>query len=320
MPWAYEGLAQLLAKVQTIFDTAETSLDITNAQAVMPDQSSVQYKQAKTDMRLASTVFGVQKAVYGQATVDITAAFAVDVTGTSTEPHIGNWLKASGWPVTTATAKHTYTPSALYSDWKSLTVWGVTGDKESGDALLTKAGNSMFGFKISCAKVGDPTLATFTGMGVPVADPSATTYTAGSQTMPSGAYIPFMSASAVSIGGQAYKLLSYELTWDAKIQIIGSAASDYGSYRAIIGNDPRATIKMVVLQEQLATLNPFSNDKTAGTLTLTYGASGNRISITSGSNKFYFDPPTLTNADGVGVFEINGEFIDNSVNFIVNEA
>jgi hypothetical protein len=321
MPWGYDGLAQLAAKVQSAFGTVETTLDISNVVAMIPDQTSVAYKQEKTDIRLASTVFGNQLAVYGQSVVEITAAFPVGVTGSSTEPHISNWMKCSGWKLTTATKKHTYEPSALYTDWKDMYVNYVSGDKESGDAILLKAGNCMFGFKIACAKIGEPTIATFTGMGIPTAVPAATTYISGTQTLPSDTYIPLMSAGTVSIGGQTFRLLSYELTWDAKVKIIGDAANAYGCYRAIIGNDPVCRMKMTVLAEQFASLTPWATSKTAGTLTIVYGATADsKISITSDSNKFFFDPPTITNQDGIATLDIEGTFIDNACNFIINEA
>jgi hypothetical protein len=320
MPYGYKGLAELAAKVQSAFGTVETTMDNTNLQACLLDQTVVQFKQTKTDMRLANTAFGVQKGVYGQGTVDVTAAFPLGVTGAVTEPHVSPWLKASGWKLTTATKKHTYQPSATYSDWKDMTVWGVTGDKEAGDAMITKAGNCMFGFSIK-AGIGEPAIITFTGMGSPVALPAAGSQIGGTQTQPSDIYLPLISAGTVSIGGQTYKLVSYEMTWDAKPVIISSAAADFGVYRCTIGNDPRCTMKMTVVQENFSAITPWANSKTAGTLTLTYGATTDtKISITSGASKFVFDPPTISDSDGIQTLDIEGYFLDNDANLIINEA
>lgn len=320
MPYGFKGLSQLAAKVQDTFGTAHTTMDNTCLFAPYLDDCLVEFKQEPTAIRIANNAFGVQKNVYGIATVDINVSFPLGVTGSSTEPHVAPFLKASGLKVTTATSKHTYQPSALYTDWKDLTVWGQTGDRETGDGMLTKAYNAMFGFTCGAAKVGDPSKITFKGLGIPVALPAAASYITGTQTQPTDVYPPLMAVSACSVGGKTYRLQAYELQWNTNPVLVPDAAGTFGGYRVSIGNDPRATIKITLLQEQFASLTPWADSKTAGTLTLTWGSAGSRVSITSGASKFMFDPPVMSDSDGIQTIDITGVFIDNDFNLIINEA
>lgn len=321
MPYGFKGLQQLAAKVQATFGTAHTTMDNGNLFANFLDDAEVQFKQEKSSIRIANNAFGITTNVYGIGSVDINVSFPLGVTASSTEPHISPFLRASALKLTTSTKKHTYEPSALYSDWKDLTVWGQTGDRESGDGMLTKAYNAMFGFTISAGKVGEVPKIAFKGIGIPVALPAAASYISGTQTMPGDTYLPLMAASAVSIGGQTYKLLGFEFTWATNPVIIPNAAGTFGGYRVSIGNDPRASMKLTVLQEDFSTLTPYANSKTAGTLTVTYGSGTDaKVSIKSGSSKFIYDPPVHSDSDGIQTLDITGDFIDNDFDLIINEA
>lgn len=314
---AHKELDVYLAKVQATNGTPEAAL--TNSDfAFVGSDSSFNPRFDMFDIESATGTFGQEGAVRGKGRVEQTFRMPIIPTASSTEPAVGIWLKSCGMEVTTATNLHTYAPTSTPANWKNLTVWKYSGDKATGQCLITKAGNSMYNVKLS-GKIGDPLFAEFSGVGRLVSLPAAGNYVSGALTIPAVAPAVIKS-TAMTIAGTALKCTEFELDCGNEIVQVTDGSQDYGVYGADIGK--RASkFSAKVYQESHATYNPFTNldAGTLTTMTITFGVAGSKITISS-TSKTQVREATASDDGGILMYDLVGSIVDNSWSIAVNVA
>ena len=315
---AYKELDVLLCKTQAAIGTAQASLTNTDFLTV-GNGFGLDFAQEIVPVEMTAGIFGQTSPVPGLFRYDAKLSVPIIPTGTSTEPIVGALLKASGMTVSTSTAKHTYSPSSTYASWKDVTLWSYTGDKTSGDCLLSKAHSVMFDWTLT-AEVGQPAMLEFTGMGPSYAIPAAGTYVSGTLT-PLAALIPAtMKATTVTIAGQTYKILKLSVTIGNEIRMLKDPTAACGYYRADIA---KRTSKWTatVYQENLSDLDPHVELSTPAltSFSVTWGTAGSRIKVAADTNKAQITSVKNVDEEGIKTFDLEGAFVDNGFTLVIND-
>jgi len=315
---AYRELDVLLVKTQAAIGTAQESLANTDFMAV-DKNFTLDFNQEQATPDMVAGIFGQTQQVPGLYSYDAKITLPIIPTGTSTEPTVGALLKASGMTVSTATNKHTYSPSSTYTAWKDVTLWSYTGDKASGDSLLSKAHSCMFDWTLT-AEVGQPCMLEFTGRGPAYAIPAAATYVSGSLAPLSAAIPAVLKATTVTIAAQTYKLLKFTTTIGNEVRLLKDPRATGGYFRGDIAK--RASKwTATVYQENLSDLDPHTelNTPSFTSFSITWGTAGSRIKVAADTNKAQITSVKNVDEEGIKVFELEGIFVDNGFTLVVNE-
>jgi hypothetical protein len=315
---AYKELDVLLLKAQASIGTAQTSLANTDFLTVGTG-FGLDLVQEIVPVEMTAGIFGQTSPVPGLYRYDAKISVPVIPTGTSTEPIIANLLKSSGMTVSTSTNKHTYSPSSTYTSWKDVTLWSYTGDKQSGDCLLSKAHSVMFDWTLT-AEVGQPAMMEFTGMGPAYALPAAGTYVTGTLT-PLATLIPAtMKATTVTIAGQTYKILKLSVSIGNEVRMLKDPTATGGYFRADIA---KRTSKWTatVYQENLSDLDPHVelNTPTLTSFSVTWGTAGSRITVAADTSKAQITSVKNVDEEGIKTFDLEGAFVDNGFTLVIND-
>jgi hypothetical protein len=318
---AYKELDVFLARNQTTLGTALTDIANTDFRAVA-NQFSLDVRQEFSPINLASGGFGQQAQVKGAASVDVKISLPVVPTGSVTAPHVADFLKASGMSETVSTNLYTYAPSSAHTtDWKDQTAWSYTGDKTSGDCLLTKAHSVMYDWELE-GEVGKPLMLNLTGKGCLASAPAAASFVSGTLTMPSGTVPAVVKATTMTIGGlTGLKIVKFKFSIGNSLQLIKDPSQDYGYSRCdIAGRESK--FQITAIQENLNPNNPYTimDTPTLATTTFTFGVAGSRISIGSAASKSQIIDIKNADDNGIKIFDISGIFVDNDFTFAINVA
>lgn len=318
----YQKLNLLLAKQQSALGTkAPAALTMTDQSAV-DDTFEVIYKKEFGEQSLAQAIFGQPQSVGGLAQVDAKVVLPIVPTGSATVPAVGKFLNSCGLSYALSTKKHSWAPSsAVGADWHDMSLNAYTGDKTTGDSILTKAHSVMYDCEIA-GEVGKVITATFTGKGVPDGVPAAATYLTDSCTAVSTVAPAVMKNATQTINGLTLHILKFSFKIGNDVQLIKSMGDDSGHGQAtIVGR--KSTLDVTVYMEDASANNPLTG-MAAGTLattTIKFGAAADSyISITSGSNKSEIIDCKPSVDNGLMCWDISIKFVDNSVTLAINDA
>jgi hypothetical protein len=316
----FEKLKLLTAKVQSALGTKATpaAADF----VTVDDTFSLEYKKEFTEQALAQGIFGNPQAVAGTSSVDVKVSLPIIPTGSATVPNVGKFLDCSGTDYTLATLKHSWVPtSVIATNWQDMTLWGYSGCKDTGDAIITKAHSVMFDWEIS-GEVGKPVVMTFTGKGVPDGVPAAGSYLTDSIAAISGAPPAMLKNATQTINGTAMTILKFSVKGGNDVQLIKNMSDDSGYMQSMIVNK-KAEWSATVYMEDVSAKNPLIG-MAAGTLATTTIKFGNAtnylVSITSGSSKSEIRDCKMGNDNGLTTWEITGSFVDNDYTIAINDA
>lgn len=316
----FQKLNLLTAKVQSALGTKATpaAADF----ITVDDNFSLDYKKEFAEQALAQGIFGNPQSVAGMSMVDVKVTLPIIPTGSATVPNVGNFLNCCGMLYALATSKHSWTPTSIIpSNWLDMTLWGYTGDKTTGDSIITKAHSVMFDYEIS-GEVGKPCTITFTGKGVPDGVPAAGTYLTDSISAISTVPPAVLKNATQTINGLSMHILKFSVKGGNDVQFIKSMGDDSGNLQSMIVNK-KATWAVTAYMEDASSINPTTG-MAAGTLattTIKFGsAAASLISITSGSNKSEILECKQGVDNGLMTWEISGTFVDNNFTIAINDS
>jgi hypothetical protein len=317
----FQKLNLLLCKAQSVVGTKESSLVYTDFITV-DDTFSLDYKKDFTEQGLVQGIFGNPQSVPGSSSVDVKITMPITPTGAVTVPTIKPLLDATGCVYALATKKHTWIPtSTIASNWKDVTLWGYTGDKTTGDSIITKAHSVMFDLEVS-GEVGKPVIANFTGKGVPDGVPAAGDYPSSAVSLISTVPPAVLKNTTMTINGLSLNILKFSVKWGNDVQLIKSPSDDSGYLQSMIVGR-KSTWSVTVYMENASANNPLTG-MAAGTLattTIKFGpATDSLISFTSGSNKSEITDCKQSVDNGLMCWDITGSFVDNNFTFAINDA
>jgi hypothetical protein len=319
---SFQKLNLLLGKVQSALGTKQSSLTLSDQRAV-EDNFSLDYNPEFEGQNLAQGIFGQPQDVKGTAPIDVKISMPVVPSGTTTAPNVADLLKCCGLAQTgPATNMFTYTPSSLITAWSDMTLWGYTGDKTTGNSLLTKVHSVMLNCKLS-GELGKPFIAEFTGKGVPDGYPAAASYNAtGSITLLSTITPAVIkSTTATIVGLTALHILKFEVDIGNVVELVKSPSDDSGFIRAIITNR-LSKWSCTVLQDAVSTTNPIvqMNTPTLGLLDFIFGTAGARIEVASAASKCMCTKVKQSVDAGLNTFDLSGTFVDNDYTIKIGVA
>jgi hypothetical protein len=316
------GLSKLglvLVKTQSVLGTGEVSL--TTSDYVKVDDG---FKVApKIDMYQPNTVrgiFGQDAAIVGKSSAEV--EISMDISTGSATPPIVQFFKACNLKDTVSSNKHTFTPihdRCATSGTSDLTIWKYDGVKcPTSYATVTKANNVSLNCSIDF-KNGEPAKAKFTGMGVLPSMPTSATYPVGTLTQPTDTIYPVMSLSNVTLFGYSspkIKEATFELGADVKL--IDDLSSTYG-YRYADIRGFASKLKVVMYVDPANVTNPIVQliAGTIGTVQLTYGPAASRFTLKSSNAQIV--GVDVSSSDGVDVYTLDINFVDNNFSIIVND-
>jgi hypothetical protein len=314
----YSKLRVLLVKAQTAQGTPETAL--VNTDFVAVDQGfklDVMPEMYKPE--LARNIFGNEPNIPGKIPAAIECSFDVSCTGSTTAPMMSKFLLASGYSEAVATNKRTYTPLHTRTGMGDITAWSYSGDKTTGQCALVKCANIMGSLSLD-GKNGLPLKAKFAGKGAQSAAPSMTDYIATALSLQAGTKYPVMSASTVSLMGYTTPLVSaFSFDQAAGVVLQDNISATYGIDGAhISGYSAKCKITFYAngTDNVLSTLQAG----TLSTMQITFGPAGSRFTLKSGTSKFQIEAVEIGEADGLGIYNIDGTFVDNDHTIILNDA
>jgi hypothetical protein len=316
---ALSKLSIMLAKTQGTLGTGETSLTVSDY--VKVDQ---EFKiTPKIEMYTPNTtkgIFGQDASIPGKAMAEVEVS--MDISTGPAVPSVVKFLKACNLKDTVASNKHTFTPindRCALSGTSDLTMWKYDGTKcPTSSSLLTKAQNVTLNCSIDF-KNGEPAKIKFTGMGVLPAMPLSADYPTGALVQDAGVIYPVMSLSNVTLFGYSSPKIK-EATFDlgADVKLIDDLSSLYG-YRYADVRDFKSKMKVTMYVDPANVTNPNTQwvNGTIGSLQLTYGPAGSRFTISS--TKAQIMNVDITPSDGVDVYTLDINFVDNDFSLIVND-
>jgi hypothetical protein len=318
----FQKLNLLLAKQQSALGTKAPAALVVSDQVAVDDTFEMAYEQESAEQSLAQAIFGQPQTVRGLARIPVKITMPIIPTGSATEPTVSKFLKCAGMSYTLATKKHSYAPTSdIATYWKDMSLNSYTGDKTSGDSILTKAHSVMFDAEIS-GEVGKLTMLTLTGVGVPDGVPAAATYPTDSVTAISTAVPAVLKNATQTINGMTLHILKYSLKVGNDVQLIKHIGDASGHLQAfIVGR--KSTLTTTVYMEDASANNPLTG-MAAGTLattTIKYGAAADSyISITSGSSKSEINVCKPSVDQGLMCWDIEINFVDNDFTLAINDA
>jgi hypothetical protein len=320
---SFQKLNLLLGKLQASMGTKQTGLTLTDQRAI-EDNFALEYVPEFSAQNLAQGIFGQPQPVKGTAPVSVKISMPIVPSGGVTKPNVSDLLQCAGMSKSgPSTNAFTYAPSSVVgTDWNDMTLWGYTGDKTTGNSLLTKAHSTMFNAKFS-GDLGKPFIAAFDGKGVPDGFPAAASYNAaGAITLLSTVTPAVIKSTTATIGGiTGLHILKFECDLGNVVELIKSPSDDSGFIRSIITN--RASKwQATVLQDAVGTNNPVSvmDAQTLSNLDFVFGTAGSRIEVKSNTSKCQITSIKQGNDAGLNTFELSGIFVDNDWQLIIGVA
>jgi hypothetical protein len=316
----FQELNLLLYKTQSALGTKQSSLVYTDFVTIGND-FELKYSKEFAEQNLTQGIFGQPQGVAGMSKIDAKITIPIIPTGSATLPNVDPFLMASGMAYTLATYKHSYAPSSVVSGWKDQTLWSYTGNKTSGDSILTKAHSIMFDWELS-AEIGKESLMTFTGMGVPDGVPAAATYPTDAVSLLSTVPPAMLKNSTMTINGLTLNILKFSVKIGNEVVLIKGASDESGYIQAMIVGR-KSTWTATAYMDNASSNNPLTG-MAAGTLattTIKYGnATNSLVSVTSGSNKSEIIDCPMGNDGKIMTWDFSGKFVDNNFTLAINDA
>lgn len=316
---AMSKLGIVLVKTQSVLGTGEVSLT-TSDYVKVDDSFKVTPKIEMYQPKTTKGIFGQDASIAGKSSAEV--EISMDIATGSATPSIIQFFKACNLKDTISSNKHTLTPihdRCATSGTSDITIWKYDGTKcPTSSAMLTKANNVSLNCTIDF-KNGEPAKAKFTGMGVLPSMPTSATYPVGTLTQPTDTIYPVMSLSNVTLFGYSSPKIK-EATFDlgADVKLIDDLSSTYG-YRYADVRGFASKLKVVMYVDPANVTNPINQliAGTIGSVQITYGPAGSRFTLKSTTAQIV--NVDVSESDGVDVYSLDINFVDNNFSIIVND-
>lgn len=299
------SLEQVLAKIQTTFGTLEAAL--TGTEFTEPSKATIAFNPAVTPVVLVGAGFSQNVSVVGPLDADLSLSFPFKTGGAQDKP--GYWamfLQSCGFKETPTSHVYAYTLSNATDDWKDLTVWGYTGNKNASGALLRKVSSVMSTAKITLDFEKSFATIDFTCKGAyEAASAAATQATVTKGTSLSQA----LKSATVSILADANLVpLSLEFDINNTVSVLVNPTAANGKGLSLIDNKGiKWSLKCYM--DSGSTPDATLIAGTTAALSCSWGAAPNKLTV--GTTKAMIDKISESNQNGVSTWDITGICVDN---------
>jgi hypothetical protein len=320
---SFQKLNFLLAKVQTDQDSAIGGLTVASDFVTVDDNFEITHKTNFSEQSLAQGFFGNPQQVKGTQECDVKVTMPIIPTATTTPPNVHDFLLSSGMVCDDDTTPiYTYTPTSdIVGLGTAMELWAYTGDKSSGNALLTKSFGTMFDLKIT-GKLGEAAKCEFTGKGIPVASPSAVTYPTDSfaAIAQSGAVPSVIKATSMTVGGITSKILEFEATLGGEVVLKKNPANDSGNGQAVI-TSRKSQVKAKIYQEGLSSGNPYQTmqGQAIGDFSMQWGTGATNANVRVYSDSCEIIDVKQGEDNGLNIFDITCALKNNDWQLDINK-
>jgi hypothetical protein len=308
-------LETVLCKVQSVFDTPETSLAGTDI--IEAESPKISFDPIVNPIELVGAGFPNNKSIIGPIYAGVELAMPLRTGGAQDSAgQFTTLLKCAGFKESIATHIYSYAITNKQSEWNAATLWGYSGNLDTSGSIIDKIGNLIFDWSIELDFDKGVAKITFTGKGRSGGDPAAGTVPTVTRStaippalklatisiLESSAYVPISMKfegglealptinCLETISGLGCSLIGkYQVKWSAKI------------YRELpsVGNIPSAILA-----------------GTTGAMSVVCGTAPNKITyaITTAS----VESEKRSEQNGVETLDIAGRAIDNSFSIAVD--
>lgn len=298
-----------LLKLQSQFGQAETGLAAEDAAEVLLDAVKMTTSVSTNSLRFAGGRGSPNKSlVTGASKTEVEISYPMKNGDTATP---GQWtlpLLCSGFKKDSQGALHTFTPTYLLSEMKDCTVWQYSGNNDNDSSILREADSCQF----DCDIILDWTKgdafgrANFTGKGKSDYSPVLATKPTISKTSV-GAYS--ITGANVSMFGPNYDPLNITFHVKRGPELLISHATGYSG--TLLTAPAAITWEAVVYKDSGALAESDLRSGTLGTISAAWGAAPGKITVGTGSQKAKITEVSHSEQDGVELYELKGEVVDN---------
>lgn len=313
------ALQQVLGQLQSAFGTAETDLSAADILEVL-EGAKIGFSPNSTPVNLLGAGFSQNASVIGPATGDITMSFPLRTGGIADST--GQWtgpLQCCGLKSVEATDVYTYTPTSLQSEYKDMTIWGFSGSKDTTESFKRVIHSCMFNAKFTLDFRPEEAYGKveFTGKGV--FDLAATLASQVSPTKSTASILPIKGATINFLGDTDLDLLLFELDIGNEIVVVPKPSVATGLGYSLIS---KRISKWNAIVYKDGDANPMTTYAagTLGTISISWGAKPNKITIATGASKAQITEINDGDQDGIETDELAGIIIDNNFTVAIDTA
>ncbi len=223
------------------FTPASTSANKANFLQVS-DGFSLDIQNEMTAQKFATGAFDQHGSVPGTISAEAKITTYLKSAGRGTADAFAAYLAACGMAITESAAggeggsgnPAIYVPSSDYATaWNPMTLWKYTGETTASGSYLYQANGVLFNGVLK-GEIGKRFQLDLTGKGAVNNLPDLATYPTGPFTQLSDVNPSVMKASATTILGATYRMLSFEFDFGNKVELIKDMTATYGFARADI--------------------------------------------------------------------------------------
>lgn len=295
-----------LFKLQSVEGTPETGLVGTDLCECNAD-SNIEPDVVATELDIVSGGFDQYQAVIGRKKANSTLSFPLrnyGAAGSSTEPHWGKPLQCAGFAKTENNGYYIYTPTNDTS--QDGTHWMYSGSTASSGAILRKAGNLKYDWKVSFDFAGT-SIAMLELTGAGQYDNSAPADATQPSVTKNRTVVPPLRGVTMTINGvSGYRMINLEINGNQAVEPTTLPTDNTGVGIASITNR-KIKFSMKAYMELNAVANP-ENAMYAITegLTDVLWDSNSKVQITA--NYAQITKVTPSDENGVTTWDIEGQF------------
>lgn len=304
-----------LARLQAALGVGEAALTASDWIDCL-GESKLDIVPTSDPMRTVSGRSSQDASVPGLINADIQLDFVIRSAGAAVLPHWMKIAQAARLALTETVVdngtKYILKPSDIHKD---VTVWKYGGAPGANKSQLKQAVNCVFDWKIT-QEVGKKAIISFqSGKGSILNLPI-------SGTLPTivkpELYTPaLLSADLISLFGQSYKLIKYEISGSVVVEqrLDGTTFSGYGNTEA---TDHEIKFAITVYADTPNVIDPYTawRNSTTGDILITYGKTGEKISHNIGDAQI--DDIKESKQGNITSWDMTGISIDNNYTLTVN--
>lgn len=322
MPDQVDVLEQILAKVQTVFGTAESSLVAADALEV-DEGASISIDPRIKEIALIGGGFTQNQSIVGPR--DVSLSMSMPMRTGNSEGDQGqleallrtSCLKSTDTDTDTDTTddRFAYALTSLASEWEDMTVWGHSGNLDSGDSMIYKVQNVMGNSKISLDF--DNALATisYDGKGVLVDVPAFGTQ---ASVTPNTVVTPPLASCTIDFFGDAnYIPVSIDFDFGVEVSptLKPTVASGLGK---VLPSRVKAKWSAKIFHD--SNVNPYTPlfNGTLGTISVAWGTEPNKFTVSTA--KAQITSCNKTEQNGITCYDVSGILVDNDLTVQIDTA
>lgn len=322
MPDQVEVLEQVLAKVQSAFGTAESSLVAADVIEV-EEGASISIDPRIKEIALIGGGFTQNQSIVGPRDVSLSMAMPMR-TGNSEgdQGQLEALLRTACMKSTDTDTdadetddRFVYALTSLASEWQDMTVWGHSGNLDTGDSLIYKVQNVMGNCKISLDF--DSALATisYEGKGVLVDVPAFGTQ---ASVTPSTVVSPPLASCTIDIFSDA-NYIPIQIEFDFGLEVNPTLKPTVASGLGVI-LPTKFKSKWTAKFYHDSNVNPYTPlfAGTLGNISVAWGSAPNKFTVST--TKAQITELKKSSQNGITSYDASGILVDNDLSIQIDTA